>query len=82
MDKSVRWKEGSILQFPETPGPAPEDNELLYDAEYKEMLNAYNKVQYLYDAGIAFSIIGLVTNGAGPVLNDGEERKVMENGIY
>ena len=42
------------MQFPETPGPAPEDNELLYDAEYKEMLNAYNKVQYLYDAGIAF----------------------------
>ena len=39
-------------------------------------------LQKLYDAGIAFSIIGLVTNGEGPVLNDGEERKVMENGIY
>ncbi|MBR3505049.1 MAG: GTP pyrophosphokinase family protein [Clostridia bacterium] len=54
MDKSRLWKEGLILQFPETPGPAPEENELLYDAEYKEMLNAYNKVQYLYEAGIAF----------------------------
>ncbi|AMH93888.1 thiamine-monophosphate kinase ThiL [methanogenic archaeon ISO4-H5] len=39
-------------------------------------------LQKLYDAGIAFSIIGLVTNGEGPVLNDGDERKVMENGIY
>ena len=42
------------MQFPETPNLAQEENELLYDAEYKEMLTAYNKVQYLYDAGIAF----------------------------
>ena len=42
------------MQFPETPGLATEENELLYDAEYKEMLTAYNKVEYLYEAGIAF----------------------------
>ncbi len=42
------------MQFPETPDLATEENELLYDAEYKEMLTAYNKVEYLYEAGIAF----------------------------
>ena len=42
------------MQFPEAPSPEPVENELLYDAEYKEMLNAYNKVQYLYNAGIEF----------------------------
>ena len=42
------------MQFPETPDLAQEENELLYDAEYKEMLNAYNKVQYLYETGIEF----------------------------
>ncbi|MBO4298384.1 MAG: GTP pyrophosphokinase family protein [Clostridia bacterium] len=43
-----------MLQFPEASALEPEENELLYDAEYKEMLNAYNKVQYLYNAGIEF----------------------------
>ena len=42
------------MQFPEAPVPEQEENELLYDAEYKEMLNAYGKVQYLYEAGINF----------------------------
>ena len=45
------------LQFPEA--AALEQNErevnaLLYDADYKEMLGAYGKVQYLYEAGIDF----------------------------
>ena len=42
------------MQFPEASSLEPVENELLYDAEYKEMLNAYNKVQYLYNAGIEF----------------------------
>ena len=45
------------MQFPEA--AALEQNErevnaLLYDADYKEMLGAYGKVQYLYEAGIDF----------------------------
>ena len=32
----------------------PEENVLLFDAEFKEMLQAYSKVQYLYAAGIDF----------------------------
>ena len=34
--------------------PEEEENVLLYDADFKEMLSAYQKVSYLYAAGIDF----------------------------
>ena len=42
------------LQRLQLPVSDPDENVLLYDAEFKEMLSAYNKVQYLYAAGIDF----------------------------
>ena len=33
-----------------------------------------SKIQDLYDAGVAFSIIGVVTNDSAPYLCDGEQR--------
>ena len=47
-------RKGCSLQFTETPAAEQEVNELLFDAEFKEMLTAYNKVQFLYNAGIEF----------------------------
>ena len=47
-------KEECALQLPGVTLPEQPENELLYDAEFKEMLGAYGKVQYLYEAGIEF----------------------------
>lgn len=54
-----------------------------WGGEY-ELLFTFDRkdIQKLYDAGIAFSIIGLVTNDKRAYLCDGEERTEMENGIY
>ena len=41
-----------------------------------------SKIQDLYDAGVAFSIIGVVTNDSAPYLCDGEQRSEMQDGIY
>ena len=41
-----------------------------------------SKIQDLYDAGVAFSIIGVVTNDSAPYLCDGEHRSEMQDGIY
>ena len=58
------------------------------DKEYYRLI-AHNKkasheyfFEELYEAGIAFSIIGVVNNSDGPYLSDGDTRTVMEDGIY
>lgn len=40
------------------------------------------KIQNLYDAGLAFSIIGVVTNDSSPHLCDGDQRSEMQDGLY
>ena len=54
-----------------------------WGGEY-ELLFTFDRkdIKKLYDAGIAFSIIGMVTNDSGPYLSDGDQRTVMEDGIY
>lgn len=54
-----------------------------WGGEY-ELLFTFDRkdIKKLYDAGIAFSIIGLVTNDDGPYLRDGDKRTAMQNGIY
>lgn len=54
-----------------------------WGGEY-ELLFTFKRedIQKLYDAEIAFSLIGVVTNGDGPILCDGSERRVMGNGVY
>lgn len=42
------------LQLSAAPASDQSENELLFDAEFKEMLGAYGQVQYLYNSGIDF----------------------------
>lgn len=54
-----------------------------WGGEYELMFTFDRKdIKKLYDAGIAFSIIGLVTNDDGPYLSDGEIRTAMKDGVY
>ena len=54
-----------------------------WGGEYELMFTFDRKdIKKLYDAGVAFSIIGLVTNDDGPYLSDGETRMAMEDGVY
>ncbi len=54
-----------------------------WGGEYELMFTFDRKgIKKLYDAGVAFSIIGLVTNDDGPYLCDGEERTAMKDGVY
>ncbi len=60
-----------------------EDLVLYWGGEY-ELLFTFNKkdIQKLYDRGIAFSIIGIVTNEKSVYISEGDERKEMKDGRY
>lgn len=64
-------------------GCDPKDTITRWGGEYELMFTFDRKdLQKLYDAGVAFSIIGLVTNDKVPMLSEGESRTEMKNGIY
>jgi len=62
----------------------PKKRMMLYRGGEYELMFTFRKdmVDRLYERGLQFTIIGIVTNDDGPYLLDGEKRVRMEDGEY